>query len=100
MHNIERLITNKLIDYKDSIKMMEQRIQEIHQGTQNELIWFLNHNHIYTQGTSASNKEIIKNYNEGASSEKNGTLFIFKPDESIFKNFHFRLEYQYVSRSP
>ena len=63
MHNIERLTTNKLIDYKDSIKMMEQRIQEIHQGTQNELIWFLNHNHIYTQGTSASNKEVIKNTN-------------------------------------
>ena len=63
MHNIERLTTNKLIDYKDSIKMMEQRIQEIHQGTQNELIWFLNHNHIYTQGTSASNKEIINNTN-------------------------------------
>jgi len=63
MHNIERLTTNKLIDYKDSIKIMEQRIQEIYQGTQNELIWFLNHNHIYTQGTSASNKEIIKNTN-------------------------------------
>jgi len=60
MHNIERLITNKLIDYKDSIKMMEQRIQDIHQSKKNELIWFLNHNHIYTQGTSASNKEIIK----------------------------------------
>ena len=63
MHNIERLITNRLIDYKDSIKRMEQRIKEIHQGTQNELIWFLNHNHIYTQGTSASNKEIVKNTN-------------------------------------
>ena len=63
MHNIERLTTNKLIDYKDSIKMMEQRIQDIYQGTQNELIWFLNHNHIYTQGTTASNKEIIKNTN-------------------------------------
>ena len=63
MDNIERLTTNKLIDYKDSIKMMEQRIQEIHHGTQNELIWFLNHNHIYTQGTSASNKEIIQNTN-------------------------------------
>ena len=63
MHNIERLTTNKLIDYKDSIVIMEKRIQEIHKGTQNELIWFLNHNHIYTQGTSASNKEIIKNTN-------------------------------------
>ena len=63
MHNIERLTTNKLIDYKDSIVIMEKRIQEINKGTQNELIWFLNHNHIYTQGTSASNKEIIKNTN-------------------------------------
>jgi len=63
MHNIEKLISNTLIDYKDSIKMMEQRIQEIHQGKKNELIWFLNHNHIYTQGTSASNKEIIKTTN-------------------------------------
>ena len=63
MSNIEKLITNRLIDYKDSIKMMEQRIQEIHHGTKNELIWFLNHNHIYTQGTSASNKEIIRNTN-------------------------------------
>ena len=63
MRNIEKLITNTLIDYKDSIEIMEKRIQKIHQGTQNELIWFLNHNHIYTQGTSASNKEIIKNTN-------------------------------------
>ena len=63
MLNIEKLITNTLIDYKDSIEIMEKRIQEIHQGTQNELIWFLNHNHIYTQGTSASNKEIIKKTN-------------------------------------
>jgi len=59
MHNIERLITNNLIDYKDSIEIMEERIQNIYHGKQNELIWFLNHNHIYTQGTSASNKEII-----------------------------------------
>jgi len=46
-----------------------------------------------TKKADFSKGEIIKNYNEGASSEKNGTLFIFKPDESIFKNFHFRLEY-------
>ena len=63
MQNIERLTTNKLIDYKNSIQMMEKRIQAINQGAQNELIWFLNHNHIYTQGTSASNKEIFKNTN-------------------------------------
>ena len=63
MPDIERLTTNKLIDYKNSIQMMEKRIQAINQGAQNELIWFLNHNHIYTQGTSASNKEIFKNTN-------------------------------------
>jgi len=42
---------------------MEKRIQEIYLGKKKELIWFLNHDNIYTQGTSASKKEITKNTN-------------------------------------
>ena len=63
MSNIEIVNSNHLINYSDSIKMMEKRVYDIHQGNKKELIWFLNHNHIYTQGTSASNKEIIQNTN-------------------------------------
>tara|TARA_X000000950_G_scaffold286113_1_gene394034 strand:+ start:143 stop:727 length:585 start_codon:yes stop_codon:yes gene_type:complete len=38
---------------------MESRVKEINQNKSNELIWFLNHNHIFTQGTSASKEEIL-----------------------------------------
>ena len=39
---------------------MKSRVSEIITESQKELIWFLNHDHIYTQGTSASKKEILK----------------------------------------
>ena len=59
MTNIDIKISNESIDYKDSIKIMEKRINDILVGKKNELIWFLNHHHIITQGTSASENEII-----------------------------------------
>jgi topoisomerase-4 subunit B len=36
---------------------------------------------------------LIKEYKEAKSSEENGTLITFIPDESVFKNFHFVQEY-------
>lgn len=53
----------KFINYEESIDFMQSRINEINQGTKNELLWFLSHDHIYTQGTSSSKKEILKKNN-------------------------------------
>ena len=63
MMKIEIKKDYKNIDYKKSIDFMQIRINEIIQGSNNELIWFLNHDHIYTQGTSSSKKEILKSNN-------------------------------------
>jgi len=49
-----------LVDYETSVEFMQLRVNQIFNKSQNELIWFLNHDHIYTQGTSASENEIIK----------------------------------------
>ena len=61
--NIQIKKDYKLIDYKKSIDLMQSRIDEITQGVNNELIWFLNHDHIYTRGTSSSKTEILKKNN-------------------------------------
>ena len=61
--NIEIKKEHNLIDYNKSVNFMQTRIDEIIQGKNNELLWFLNHNHIYTQGTSSSKKEILKENN-------------------------------------
>ena len=49
-----------LVDYEAAVKFMQLRVKEISNNLQNELIWFLNHDHIYTQGTSANENEILK----------------------------------------
>ena len=60
MLEIEIKKSDHLIDYESSIKFMQSRVKDIQLNDQKELLWFLNHNHIYTQGTSANNSEIIK----------------------------------------
>ncbi len=49
-----------LVDYEASVKFMQLRVKEISRNLQKELIWFLNHDHIYTKGTSANENEILK----------------------------------------
>ena len=48
------------VNYEKSIEFMKSRVNGIITDSKDELIWFLNHNHIYTQGTSASKNEILK----------------------------------------
>ena len=49
-----------LVHYENSVKFMQIRVNQIFNKSKNELIWFLNHDHIYTQGTSAKTNEILK----------------------------------------
>ena len=49
-----------LVHYETSVKFMQIRVNQIFNKSKNELIWFLNHDHIYTQGTSATTNEILK----------------------------------------
>ncbi len=63
MNKIEIKKSTKLVDYESSIQFMQSRVKKIQNKHDNELLWFLNHNHIYTQGTSANQSEILKSNN-------------------------------------
>ena len=58
--NIEIKKQYDFVDYKKSVEFMKSRVSEIITESKEELIWFLNHDHIYTQGTSATKNEILK----------------------------------------
>lgn len=60
MNEIEIKISKDLIDYQNSLDLMQSRIKKIQNNESKELIWFLEHDHIYTQGTSAKESEILK----------------------------------------
>ena len=60
MNKIEIKRSNDLIDYESAFDFMKKKIKEIQLNKTNELMWFLEHDHIYTQGTSSNQNEIIK----------------------------------------
>ena len=57
--NIEIKKSIKPIKYNFAIKLMEKRLDQISKGKKNELIWILEHEDIYTGGTSYSENEIL-----------------------------------------
>ena len=59
MNQIEIKISNNEINYEKAIMFMESRVENISKNKSKELLWFLNHDHIFTQGTSASIDEIL-----------------------------------------
>ena len=59
MEQIEIKISNNEINYNEAVMFMETKVRDISKNNSKELLWFLNHNHIFTQGTSASNEEIL-----------------------------------------
>ena len=47
------------VKYEDAISFMEDRLKEIDLKKVDDLIWVLEHDHIYTSGTSYNENEII-----------------------------------------
>ena len=57
--NIEVKSSVKPIDYLQSIKILEKRVHDVFLGKKDEFLWVLEHNSIYTAGTSANKKDLL-----------------------------------------
>ena len=57
--NIEIKKSKKPVKYDDAISFMQERLMNLHTNNSKELIWFLEHNDIYTAGTSYNENEIL-----------------------------------------
>ncbi len=49
----------KPIEYNQAIKILEKRLEKVQSKNKKELIWFLQHNKIYTAGTNFKESEIL-----------------------------------------
>ena len=56
---IEVKSSTKPIDYLKSMKILEERVKDVFLGKKNELLWVMEHNSVYTAGTSSKNKDLI-----------------------------------------
>ena len=57
--NIEIKKSIKPIKYEDAIKFLEKRLLEINDDQKEDLIWILEHEEVYSAGTSYKEKEIL-----------------------------------------
>ena len=59
MKELEIKISSNEINYDEAVIFMESKVENIHNNLSKELLWFLTHNHVFTQGTSAKNDEVL-----------------------------------------
>ena len=57
--NIEIKKSQKLVKYEEALRLMEERLLQIDQKKSTDLIWVLEHENIYTAGTSYKENEIL-----------------------------------------
>ena len=81
--NIEIKKSKKPIKYEDAIKFMEQRLVEISENKSKELLWILEHEDLYTAGTSYSENEILNKSIKIFKTKRGGKITYHGPGQLI-----------------
>ena len=81
--NIEIKKSKNPIKYEDALKLMEARLNELNEKKNNELIWILQHDEIYTAGTSYSEDEIIDKSIKIIKTNRGGKITYHGPGQLI-----------------
>ena len=80
---IEIKKSKKPIKYVDAMKLMEKRLLDINDKNKQELIWTLEHNEIYTAGTSYIESEILDKSIKITKTNRGGKLTYHGPGQLI-----------------
>lgn len=81
--NIEIKKSKKPIKYEDAINFMEKRLLDINKDNSDELIWILEHDNIYTAGTSYQENEIIDKSIDILRTNRGGKITFHGPGQLI-----------------
>ena len=81
--NIEIKKSKNPVNYQDAIKDLEHRLSLVFQNKEKELIWTLEHNEIYTGGTSYAENEILNNSINFVKTNRGGKITYHGPGQLI-----------------
>ena len=82
--NIEIKKSKNPVKYRDAIEFMERRLRDIDQEKSNDLIWTLQHEDIYTGGTSFDENEIIDKTIKVLKTNRGGKITYHGPGQLVF----------------
>ena len=81
--SIEIKKSQKPVKYEDAIGFMENRLSEIDKKNSNDLIWILEHEELYTAGTSSSENDILDKSIEIIKTNRGGKITYHGPGQLI-----------------
>ena len=81
--NIEIKKSVKPINYFEAIKFLEKRLDDLYEHKEKELIWILEHDEIFTAGTSYKENEILDNSINLIHSKRGGKITCHAPGQLI-----------------
>ncbi len=81
--NIEIKKSKNPIKYKDAITFMEQRLIDLSQNRSKDLIWILEHDELYTGGTSYNEDEILDKSINVIKTNRGGKITYHGPGQLI-----------------
>ena len=81
--SIEIKKSQKPVKYEDALKFMEKRLKEIDQNKSNDLIWILEHEDIYTAGTTFKENEVLDKSIKILKTNRGGKITYHGPGQLI-----------------
>ena len=81
--NIEIKKSIKPVNYFDAIELLEKRLDDVHKDKDKALIWILEHDEIFTAGTSYKENEILDNSINLIKTKRGGKITCHAPGQLI-----------------
>ena len=81
--NIEVKNSLKLVDYTDSMKVLEKRVDDVLLGKKDELVWILEHDNVYTGGTSSKNEDLLDKKIDVIKTNRGGKYTYHSPGQKV-----------------
>jgi lipoyl(octanoyl) transferase len=81
--NIEVKNATKTVDYIKSMKILEQRVEDVLADKKDELLWIIEHNPVYTAGTSSKNNELLNKKIKVIKTNRGGKYTYHGPGQKV-----------------
>ncbi len=81
--NMEVKNSIKPIDYIDSMKILEKRVDDVIAGRKDEFLWILEHKTIYTAGTSSNEKDLLDKNIKVIKTNRGGKHTLHSPGQKV-----------------
>jgi len=81
--NIEVKNSVKPVDYIESMQILEKRVKDVLSGKNDELLWILEHNTVYTAGTSTNENDLLDKNLQIVKTNRGGKYTLHSPGQKV-----------------